>query len=68
MLTGKGKAGFPEETFDQRPEGGERGSHTDIWKRSLQLERTKLDPTWCVHISTEASVAGLEGARKSSRG
>lgn len=61
MLNGKGKAGFPEETFDQRPEGGERGSHMDIWKRSLQLEKTstealKLDPTWCVQIAVQRPV------------
>lgn len=61
MLNGEGKAGFPEETFDQRPEGGERRSHMHIWKRSLQLERTstealKLTHAWGVQITVHRPV------------
>lgn len=61
ILNAEGRAGSPEKMFGQRPEGGERGSHMDIWKKSLQAERTsakalRLDHAWCVQITVQRPV------------
>lgn len=46
-MTKAGQGKFSEEvTSEQRPEGGEGGSHMDVWGRSFQAEEWQVQRPW----------------------